>query len=425
MIRNKYILFQIQIALLSIYLCLNTYLGSVFSKLQILNVCILMLCLTISIVNTFITIDVHKVPLVALLWTFCFLVIFLSLISVGHLLSQTSLRLLVLAMFILARPKTISVYKIGLYILLIFAFFQALGVYLEFFNYNYWWKLVNSVFGSSINDLGFILITKSRNVGYLTGFSLNSGFTATYIINGIYSLGLLYFINKGERGGLYNVKYLLILITLIFSLILTGKRGQLLFLILSFTCTYIICARNDKTRIIRTIKIIILVIILYIIGYVLYLNRFEMFGVERILKLIYSDNTLDKTSGRIILWKLAFSDFLKEPIFGIGWLNFEIKYGLEVHNTYLQMMTEIGIIGLIAFLSALLTTFISAFRNLKYRIGVNAIVLSYIIYYSIFSLVENSLVNVEPLFMLVLVVSLMLQIRTAKHGIKNWYVKTN
>jgi O-antigen ligase len=93
------------------------------------------------------------------------------------------------------------------------------------------------------------------------------------------------------------------------------------------------------------------------------------------------------TSGRSDLWHVAWTIFTAHPVFGIGIGNFQvvephyallpggitrIQYIAEtpqlVHNTYLQLLTETGIIGLAGFLAiivAVLRGFLRALRTFE------------------------------------------------------------
>jgi O-antigen ligase len=100
-----------------------------------------------------------------------------------------------------------------------------------------------------------------------------------------------------------------------------------------------------------------------------FLFGFVALGVgAAILANVLSPNhlTLNANGGqdivtRLVLWTIAVRLFLASPIFGIGYGNYVELYGsyvsipwipkgiLGVHNTYLQFLTETGIVGFTAF----------------------------------------------------------------------------
>ena len=66
---------------------------------------------------------------------------------------------------------------------------------------------------------------------------------------------------------------------------------------------------------------------------------------------------------RLLLWSVAWDLFVHSPIFGVGWGNFVTLYGsyvnfswvppgvFDVHNLYLQLLAETGILGFASFFS--------------------------------------------------------------------------
>lgn len=74
---------------------------------------------------------------------------------------------------------------------------------------------------------------------------------------------------------------------------------------------------------------------------------------------------------RLVLWGVAWDFFVHSPIFGVGWGNFVAIYGayvseiswipqgqFEVHNIYLQLLAETGVVGFGAF-------FLIVFRSVR------------------------------------------------------------
>ncbi|MBA3412237.1 MAG: O-antigen ligase family protein [Actinobacteria bacterium] len=85
-----------------------------------------------------------------------------------------------------------------------------------------------------------------------------------------------------------------------------------------------------------------------------------------------SNPQADRASGRIDLWRAAWRGFLENPFFGLGAGNFQARAldllqttpgvdirrnyataGRVVHNSYLEVLTELGIIGFALFLAVL------------------------------------------------------------------------
>ncbi len=87
---------------------------------------------------------------------------------------------------------------------------------------------------------------------------------------------------------------------------------------------------------------------------------------------------IEKTgAGRLLLWDTAWKLFTQSPIFGVGWGNFEQIYGyyihvswippgvLWVHNLYLQLLSETGLVGFGAFFFVVFIALREARRQMR------------------------------------------------------------
>lgn len=200
-------------------------------------------------------------------------------------------------------------------------------------------------------------------------FGIYSGLTYQTAVNALYlSIGigatfcsLLY--DKTARVW----KVILIAVELI-CIMLSAKRGHLLFVVLSLLIiTYY---SGNKGKRIRNIMIIgILLFVLYIIAY--YKVPSVSYFFDRL-----SNTDGDITNGRITLYVSAVEHFKTHPIFGIGWEQFRnvyIRY-IDVHNIYLQLLCETGLVGTAVFLTAFIGTLVYTIKK------INAIVSSRTIY---------------------------------------------
>ena len=369
--KNNISINQIIIIITSLYICLDLYVGSfgflpywtIKGTLIIIDI---LLCLKICLgIRRYI-----KINLFEILWFFFFLAILFSMIINDSVYITTILRwsvLLLLMFFLKGKEKD---YSIAAKILIANGIIQSVGVFLELFFYNKWWPLVNTILAKSGIDVYQTIIRAQKNVNYLSGFTHNAGFTATYIVNAIFAVFLI-------KDKLKKPLFFFLIALFNTSLIMTGKRGQLL-------------------------------IIAYIVGYVLYITiNSDNNILYRVLKLIYDKSTSDKSSGRYELWNQAIIEIKNNFLFGIGWLNYDLKYGLGVHNTYLQVLCESGVIGLVLFILAIGTTVFHSYKlaRKKFNEPINYVTSFYLIYFLMFGIVENAAINIEPLFMLFLLIT--------------------
>ena len=108
----------------------------------------------------------------------------------------------------------------------------------------------------------------------------------------------------------------------------------------------------------------------------------------------------DISTGRFDLYEIAYKAFSQSPIFGIGAGLFkEVTHAYtDVHNAYLQVLCEQGIIGLILFIFPLLNILIDSIQQLRIA---SIRVMPYIecsvylqIFYILYSFTGNTLVDV-------------------------------
>jgi len=80
---------------------------------------------------------------------------------------------------------------------------------------------------------------------------------------------------------------------------------------------------------------------------------------------------------RLFLWGVAWQLFTGSPIHGVGWGNFQVLYGayldpsllaesqLGVHNTYLALLAETGLLGFLAFMILVVLGFRAAYDHFR------------------------------------------------------------
>jgi O-antigen ligase len=84
---------------------------------------------------------------------------------------------------------------------------------------------------------------------------------------------------------------------------------------------------------------------------------------------------------RVVLWGIAWNFFTSSPLFGVGWGNFSTLYGssvagiswipagqFEVHNIYLQLLSETGLVGFGAFFLLLYRASRQALLQLRWSV---------------------------------------------------------
>lgn len=70
-------------------------------------------------------------------------------------------------------------------------------------------------------------------------------------------------------------------------------------------------------------------------------------------------------ANRGTLYYLAVKEFLKSPLYGMGPMQFPIKYGTYPHNVYLEVLAEMGLIGFIPLIVITVTTMIKGWKLIE------------------------------------------------------------
>ena len=165
-------------------------------------------------------------------------------------------------------------------------------------------------------------------------------------------------------------KVLLVLVVL-FSLILTGKRGALIFSVFAMLVSYIICTKGAFAN-----KLITVLFILSSMSLVIYALSFYIEGIaaafERITAMFAVENgNSDVSNGRFKLYAIAWDFFKKSPVLGIGWREFSNQvvnfYNQDsvlrdAHNVFLQLLCETGVIGFSIFISLFISAITGTIR---------------------------------------------------------------
>lgn len=186
-----------------------------------------------------------------------------------------------------------------------------------------------------------------------------AGITHHYSTNAIYLfLGIvfeIYNFNYNIKESKINIFSYIILILNIGALLLTGKRAQVFLGMLSFIIVFII---NNKGNVFKIIKkhykklVIAIILIITIIGFI---PSFR----EPFMRLYDGVKNKDMLITRKPMYSLAIDKFKQKPVLGNGWGTYKYFYHDEIsqkernymdtHNIYLQLLSEIGIVGFIIF----------------------------------------------------------------------------
>jgi O-antigen ligase len=143
------------------------------------------------------------------------------------------------------------------------------------------------------------------------------------------------------------LKYKFCFLLYLLLIVLTFSRGAFISLIFTFSFIAISKYKSNFKSIFNFMFLILLASFIIPIT----INHFFEIDIYKIILVRFFESSFDEGSGRLTLWLNAIETFKKFPLFGIG-INSSLNYNLinygtfnYVHNTYLEVLSETGIIG--------------------------------------------------------------------------------
>lgn len=284
----------------------------------------------------------------------------------------------------------------------VFSIYYAITVWIQL--------LLPTIYGQFLNlmpeNIQSQILTQQANFAF-TGFSSNLGFTAGHILAGI----LLLIAKKGN-----GIKYFAKIIFLFVTLMLTGKRSSFVFLIVAIFVTYLVSTVGIK----KLSRVACIVMSILLMGIILLLFKDTLSRVpvlNRIIETISGlKNGIDITSNRTVIYRHAWQLFKDNPVLGIGWGRFRSTTlgnitwvnTVEVHNIYLQLLCETGIIGFVIMIIPMIVHLIHSYRayryeavcgNMKAWSSVLFYAFAYQVFFLLYGCVENALYDYNFLIM--------------------------
>ena len=192
------------------------------------------------------------------------------------------------------------------------------------------------------------------------------GISPTYSTNAVYlALGFCAAVSSliNDR----RIKCYIPVLICISALLLTGKRSQLLVSIFAFLLLYYLYNSDKKmTRLFNIFGIMIVSILVFdIVAQFVpelanFINRFQQ-----------TAEMGDVSLGRTVRFAESMQIFWKHPFLGIGWNGssyyFKQTTGsfINVHNIYIQLLCETGIVGSILYFTFFLYNYLQAWQIIK------------------------------------------------------------
>lgn len=164
-----------------------------------------------------------------------------------------------------------------------------------------------------------------------------------------------YYILYVRKQIIFNV---VVILVNCYALIMTASRGGFVSLGCIVLTLIFLPGKEKKFTIWQILLRLIVVIIIFSIGVYFIVNFVPSNSLERLLD--FSD--YQGGSGRSIKWEIAFDYFLQHPIRGCGWGGYNVQDGV-IHNTYLTLLCDGGILGTFPMALCILITLTRAIKK--------------------------------------------------------------
>ena len=159
-----------------------------------------------------------------------------------------------------------------------------------------------------------------------------------------------------------------ILVFFIYTVFMTGSRGGLLAVAFAFLVALVAAVRNDKHRIgICAAATIVLLIIALNFDFIL-----RLFPDAISSRFLFTGAGTGTAESRISIWNQVISAFLDsnllQQLFGHGFGTTPLANAahLVAHNVYIELLYDVGILGLVSFLGMLVFACVNALRKGDY-----------------------------------------------------------
>jgi len=272
------------------------------------------------------------------------------------------------------RMRIIKTGATAMIILLLIGYLQLISVFFApLYDFWQWWaENVTSVFyGSNLSELLKVSNTwfsyyadSPPTLRMFSAFPDSHSFAMFGIIGLIF---LVYILKKPQEPG----KFLTwgVIVFSLLALMFSGSRGVWLSAVFPFLAVvFLFIFRKEK--ILKPFLIMLIIFALAFPVSSLVLSQSYEDGEDATLAFKRAKSIADleelSVKSRLGIWKSSFESVLKHPLLGVGIGNYAVvlnedvsaaKKGASAHNLYLDIASEMGLLGLAAFLMIILSIF--------------------------------------------------------------------
>ena len=233
------------------------------------------------------------------------------------------------------------------------------------------------------------------------GFTCQNAHFAGFMVLGMANRFILY---RDNKPYLKQRTFIFLFLSII-GLYLSGKRAHFGFCLIALLIAYyfsVYLSQGKASRLKRFLGMSLLGCSIFLC---LWIISFFVEGtlINQLFDTLSSlgDSDVDVTTGRVEFWRIALQKFRDEPVLGIGWKQFyKLKFygkNYDVHNIYLQLLCETGLVGAIVFFILFAIVFAKTLSYLKkkttdtYKKKIALFALFYQIFFLLYGVTGNPL----------------------------------
>lgn len=210
-----------------------------------------------------------------------------------------------------------------------------------------------------------ISLKRTNEMGYYAGLTSHYSHNAMFMSLGVGLFGSLMMC----RNILGNKRIFVIccFVLCVSVLLLTGKRGHIIFSGLALLVTYYFFHADKKSS--RLFKMVL--VFGFLVAAIYILSSFFPGLLNFIKRFNETEEAGNVYTGRDKLMELAYELFQTSPVFGIGWYGFRyvqiqrmpwFTNMVHVHNVYMQLLCETGIVGFTIYMAFFIKNYVQSVR---------------------------------------------------------------
>jgi len=264
-------------------------------------------------------------------------------------------------LLVLTKVKLID-YQLSFSIMKFAALTFALGTVIQYF----YTEIFNEFLFNYTVTSSQEMISRLTRRNYYPGFAFGQPAVAAVYL----SVGIGAVISLLEKNHVRTIINSILLFLLLLALFMVGKRALLVATFAAIPFMYIFSALGKdiwkRILVSSTLMLVLAGLALLVVPYIddfAFLQR-----IQQLIGVITGGELTGSLLVRYTIYTDAWALFMENPVLGVGWNNFELitsgfySSDYEVHNVYLQLLTEMGIVGFILVFTPLAYSYYITFK---------------------------------------------------------------